>query len=99
MSEFLLFGTLLKYRRTKAGLTRSALTDQLIDLDFDIGSSTIYSWETGARLPNDSRVFHFLGKCLDLSDEEEDALIDTWLKEKNYRDLLAYEKVKRESNG
>ena len=88
---------LLIYYRNRARLTQVRLVNELADLDFFISDSTLAMWETARRLPNDSRAFHFLGKCLGLSAQEESALVNAWLLERAVRDVEAYWDLKQGS--
>jgi hypothetical protein len=59
--------------------------------------AAVSMWETKQRLPNDSVIFHKLGKCLGLTLEEERALLNAWLVDKNCRDLQPYLSAKEKS--
>jgi transcriptional regulator with XRE-family HTH domain len=76
------FGELLYHFRNKAGLTQTELQQRLIGLGYPIGESTLSMWESRERLPNDSRIFHHLGRALFLDEEEETSLLRACFEER-----------------
>lgn len=89
------FCELLRYYRKRAKLTQRQLKNRLDAQDYDYASSAISMWEAGKRLPDRSGLFHYLGIALRLSEEEEWALLQAWLVERNIRDLEEYLKLKQ----
>jgi transcriptional regulator with XRE-family HTH domain len=73
------FPTLLRYYRKRANQTQLQLKHRLDDFGFTVEVHTISMWETGKRSPSDSAAFHYIGRCLGLTEEEEKALVNACL--------------------
>lgn len=93
------FHELLRYCRERAKLTQRQLIDKLATFGCPYECSAISMWENGKRLPSDSGLFHYLGKALGLSEQEEGALVQAWIAEKNIRDLRGYFVFKQRERG
>jgi len=84
------FGEQLRYYRERAKLTQHSLIMKLARLGSDYSLSTISMWETEHRLPSDSAVFAFLGDVLQLTEDEESALVSACLDKHDEKYLKAY---------
>ena len=90
-----IFGSLLREYRKRRSLTQRQLIEELADLNYNLGDATISTWECGTRLPDDTKVIPRLGKCLGLTEDEEEALFSAWMLDKYLAHLQDYMEEKR----
>jgi transcriptional regulator with XRE-family HTH domain len=83
-------GWLLRKYREEAGLTQRALHEALVRRGYYVSETAVSMWETGERLPSDPVVFHHLGECLSLREDQETALVLAWVVERVFRHLEPY---------
>lgn len=69
----------------------------LMGRGYPISEASVSMWENGQRLPSDPALFHHLGECLSLSEDQETALALAWVVERSFRYLEPYLALNRKA--
>jgi transcriptional regulator with XRE-family HTH domain len=92
-------GWLLRRYREEAGLTQRELQEQLGMRGYQVSETALSMWESGQRLPSDPALFHHLGQCLSLGEDQETALVTACVAELVLRYLEPFMDLKRRQGG
>jgi transcriptional regulator with XRE-family HTH domain len=92
------FGRLIKSYRKRAGVTQLEIAArmQLLDCGHSCNNTAISNWERDVRLPSELGTVVLIAQVLLLNNEEEKALIETYMAAKQLADLESEHAIRKQ---